>query len=62
MCGFEAVDKCQLDLVYKDGNPQNKKSSNLKTMCANCSRLHKKKNRVNKKSILNLTVDADIRI
>jgi len=61
-CGFVPVDRCQLDLIYKDGNSKNKKSSNLRTLCANCSRLHRKKNRVNKKSILNMTVDMDIRI
>ena len=62
-CGFEAKDKCQLDLVFKDGNKANKKSANLKTLCANCARLFKKKLRAEKKSIFNnLTVDADIRI
>lgn len=61
-CGFEAEDKCQIDLVYKDGNKKNKKKNNLLTLCANCSRLYKKKLRTGKKSILNATVDGDTRI
>jgi hypothetical protein len=61
-CGFVPVDKCQLDLVYKDGNKKNKLAKNLLTLCANCSRLYQKKNRNDKKSILNVTVDADVRI
>ena len=58
-CGFVPEDKCQLDIVYKDGNKKNKASSNLVTLCANCSRLHHKKERDNKKSILDITVDTD---
>lgn len=61
-CGFVPEDKCQLDLVFKDGNKNNKKKKNLITLCANCSRLHKKKQRTGKKSILNVTVDSDTRI
>ncbi len=61
-CGFEAIDKCQIDLVFKDGNKDNKVKKNLLTLCANCSRLYKKKQRTGKKSILNVTVDADVRI
>lgn len=61
-CGFTALDRCQLDLVYKDGNSKNKRSSNLKTLCANCNRLYKKQLRRKKKSVLNITVDSDIRI
>ena len=61
-CGFAAEDRCQLDLVYKDSNKKNLAKKNLMTLCANCNRLHKKKSKVNKKSILNLTVDADTRI
>jgi uncharacterized Zn finger protein len=62
-CGFIASDKCQLDLVYKDGNSKNKNIDNLLTLCANCSRLHKKSSKLEKKSILSVTVDnGDIRI
>lgn len=61
-CDFEAEDRCQLDLIYKDGNSNNKVKKNLMTLCANCSRLYKKKLRYSKKSILNITVDADVRI
>ena len=34
----------------------------MKTLCANCSRLYKKQLRQKKKSILDITVDADVRI
>lgn len=61
-CGFKAEDKCQLDVVFKDGNKKNKKESNLKTLCANCSRLYKKRLKKGRKSVMNMTVDADIRI
>ena len=61
-CKFEATDKCQMDIVFKDGNKKNKKENNLKTLCANCSRLYKKKLKTKKKSVMNITVDADIRI
>lgn len=62
-CKFQAVDMCQLDLVYKDGNSKNKDKSNLMTMCANCSRLFRKQLKTDKKSILNITVDnSDFRI
>ena len=62
-CGFVASDLCQLDLIYKDGNKQNKQKDNLITMCANCSRIYKKNLRLEKKSILNITVDNnDFRI
>ena len=63
MCGFKAQDPCQLDLIYRDGNKKNKRESNLGTYCANCNRLVKKKQKRNKKSIMNITVDSfDIRI
>jgi len=62
LCDFVPVDSCQLDLVYKDGNKKNKEQDNTQTLCANCSRLHKKKLREKKKSILNITVDADVTI
>lgn len=48
ICGFIAEDSCQLDMI--DGV----------TMCANCSRLHRKKAR--KKSILDITTDSDVGI
>lgn len=56
-CGFIAIDKCQLDLIYVDSNSKNKDVSNIKTYCANCSRIYKK---YNKKSILDITVDTDM--
>ncbi len=61
-CGFVPEDKCQLDIVYKDGNKKNKLKNNIKTYCANCSRLHKKKLKEKNKSILDITVDADVRL
>ncbi len=61
-CGFVAEDKCQLDIVYKDGNKKNKDSSNLKTLCANCHRVYKKNIKENRKSILDITVDTDYRL
>ena len=61
-CGFVPDDKCQLDVIYKDGNRSNKEKSNLKTFCANCSRLWRKKFREKNKSILDITIDSDVRI
>ena len=61
-CGFVPEDKCQLDLIYKDGNSNNTEKQNIKTLCANCSRLYNKKLRDKKKSIFNITIDADVRI
>lgn len=61
-CGFVPEDKCQLDIIYKDNNKKNKDKSNLKTLCANCSRLHRKKVKEKNKSILDITIDADVRI
>lgn len=58
-CGFVPIDRVQLDLVYVDGNKKNKQKNNLLTLCANCSRLHNKRIRTGKKSILNVTVDGD---
>ena len=51
-CGFIPLDNCQLDII-KDTN-------SYKTLCANCNRLYKKRSRENKKSILDITVDADV--
>jgi hypothetical protein len=56
-CGFSAKDRCQLDLIYKDNDIKNKDNTNLLTLCANCSRLYKKTQRLEKKSVLNVTVD-----
>lgn len=61
-CGFVPKDRVQLDLVYKDGNKKNRARNNLMTMCANCARLYNKKIKTQKKSILNITADVDIRI
>lgn len=61
-CGFVPEDKCQLDVIYKDGNKKNKDKSNVKTYCANCSRLYRKKIKEKQKSILDITIDADVRI
>ena len=61
-CGFVPEDKCQLDVIYKDGDKHNKQKSNLRTLCANCSRLWRKKFREKNKSILDITIDADVRI
>ena len=58
-CGFVAEDTCQLDIVYVDGNSKNKVESNMKTLCANCNRLYRKKLKETCKSILDITVDAD---
>lgn len=58
-CGFIPEDKCQLDVIYKDGNKKNKDKRNLKTLCANCNRLHQKKLKEKRKSILDITSDTD---
>ena len=39
LCGFIAIDKCQLDVHHVDGNHHNNDPNNLKTLCANCHRL-----------------------
>jgi hypothetical protein len=61
-CGFIPEDKCQLDIIYKDGNNKNKEKSNMRTLCANCNRLHQKKLKEKKKSLLDITVDTDYRL
>jgi hypothetical protein len=58
-CNFKAQDKCQMDVVFKDGNKKNKKQSNLKTLCANCGRLYQKQLKRGRKGIMSVTVDAD---
>ena len=55
-------DKCQLDIVYKDGDKKNKVKSNMKTLCANCNRVYQKKLKQKQKSLLDITVDADVTI
>ena len=60
-CGFVPEDKCQLDIIFKDNNKKNKVEDNLLTLCANCSRLHRKKER-DKKSFDKITIDADVKI
>lgn len=62
ICGFVAKDKCQLDVIYIDNNTKNKTDNNLKTVCANCNRLNKKVAKQRKKSMLDITVDADATI
>lgn len=57
VCGFKAIDKCQLDLIYLDGNNKNKDNLNVKTLCANCNRIYQKNK---KNNILDITVDTDI--
>jgi len=61
-CSFVPEDLCQLDLVFIDGNKSNKVKKNLLTLCANCARIHNKRTRTGKKSILNVSVDSDTRI
>lgn len=58
-CGFMPEDKCQLDIVYKDSNKKNKEKNNIRTICANCNRIHQKKLKEKNKSILDITVDTD---
>lgn len=57
-CNFIPKDKCQLDIVFLDGNRDNKDKKNIKTYCANCSRLFNKEQK--KKSIYDITVDTDL--
>ena len=40
MCGFVAIHKIQLDVDHIDGNHSNNSIENLRTLCANCHRLH----------------------
>lgn len=60
-CGFVPQDMIQLDVVYRNGNVNDKSKSNLMTLCANCSRLFNKKIRRNKK-LLDIPADSDITI
>ena len=61
-CNFLPEDKCQLDIVYKDGDKKNKEKANMRTLCANCNRLHQKKLKEKNKSLLDITVDSDYRL
>lgn len=61
-CNFVPEDNCQLDLVYKDGDMKNKSVKNMLTLCANCNRVYQKKLKEKNKSILDITVDADVTI
>lgn len=61
-CNFVAIDKCQLDVIYLDNNNKNKSKDNIKTLCANCSRLYHKNNKEKTKSILDITIDCDATI
>jgi hypothetical protein len=61
-CNFLPEDNCQLDLVYVDGNKKNKSVKNMLTLCANCNRVYQKKLKEKNKSILDITVDADVTI
>lgn len=38
-CGFQAVDRCQIDVHHKDGNHENDTPENREEICANCHRL-----------------------
>jgi hypothetical protein len=43
-CGFKGEDQCQFDVYYADGDINNSRYDNLKTVCSNCQRiLHKLK-------------------
>jgi|TARA_R110001592_G_scaffold121593_1_gene327432 hypothetical protein len=60
-CGFVPEDMIQLDIAYRDLNPNNKTKENILTMCANCTRLRNKKIREGRKQ-LEISVDSEIRI
>lgn len=45
MCGFMALDSCQLDVDHIDGNRNNNNIENLQTLCANCHRLKTVRNK-----------------
>ena len=60
-CGFVPEDLIQLDIAYRDLNPNNKSPQNILTVCANCSRLRNKKIREGNKQ-MDMSVDSTIRI
>ncbi len=39
LCGFTALNKCQMDLDHIDGDSTNDDPKNLQTLCSNCHRL-----------------------
>ena len=39
LCGYKAQESSQLDVYFVDGDLRNTKTTNLKTVCANCQRL-----------------------
>lgn len=39
LCGFMAINKCQIDIDHIDGNHNNDSKENLQSLCANCHRL-----------------------
>jgi hypothetical protein len=60
-CGFVPEDLIQLDIAYRDLNPANKSKENILTICANCSRIRKKKIREENKQ-MEMSVDSTITI
>jgi hypothetical protein len=50
VCGFQAEDKCQIDLVEGD------------SLCSNCNRLRVKQNKQKKHNEYELTVDATVNL
>jgi len=42
-CGFVSEHSCQLDRQHIDGNRQNNSPDNVRTLCANCQRLARRK-------------------
>jgi hypothetical protein len=38
-CGFQAEDRCQMDLDHIDGDRRNHVVDNMQTLCSNCHRL-----------------------
>ncbi len=59
-CNFIAEDRCQLSLIFLDGNKKNVEKNNIKTYCANCNKLHQKQ--IKSKSLFSITVDTDLLI
>ena len=60
-CGFVPEDLIQLDIAYRDFDPTDKTKENILTVCANCSRLRKKKIREGQKQ-MEMSVDSTLRI
>lgn len=61
-CGFLAEDLCQTGIYYLDGDKKNRDVKNMQVLCQNCLRLRQKQDKDKCRSILDITVDADIRI